>query len=89
MYTKQQLTSLNPFIKKMELNFDRMARTNCDNCGNNICKSPRILEQNKHNFCNKECYKEWLNNNKDLVSKRNKKIAVKYWKRRNEKLNTI
>ena len=66
-----------------------MVRTTCDNCGNNICKSPSRLEKNKHNFCDKACYKEWLNDNKDLVSERNKKTAIKYWKRRNEKHNTI
>ena len=66
-----------------------MVRTICDNCGDSICKPPRILEQNKHNFCDKTCYKEWLNDNKDLVSERNKKIAIKYWNRRNEKRNII
>jgi len=64
-----------------------MARVYCDNCGEGLTRSPRLLKQNKHNFCNKKCNTEWLHKNIDIVSKRNQKISSKYWRRRNENNN--
>lgn len=50
-----------------------MVRVSCDNCGKNFSKSRRNVELYNHNFCSRNCYREYCNEHREMYERRGTK----------------
>jgi len=59
-----------------------MALAICDNCGKKVSKKLGSTKKNKHNFCDRKCYSEWMRKNPEFCKNRQKRG---WWKNGSEK----